>query len=74
MTDRSSVLLVDVVAGWCIGNGIAVILVMLHPVSMSALLAFRNVVVAGLFVGGFVTMLLTGVRDYRRLDPFGRYQ
>jgi membrane-associated phospholipid phosphatase len=72
MSDRTTVLVVDVVAGWCIGNGVATVLVLLHPVSMSAALAFRNVVVAGILVGGFVTMVLTGVRDYRRLDPFDR--
>lgn len=64
---RTAILVADVLTGWFIGNALAMLLVVTHPVQMSFALVVRNVFVAGLAAGVLITLLITGARDAHRL-------
>ncbi|QLG64302.1 hypothetical protein [Halorarum salinum] len=64
---RSAILVVDAVTGLFLGNALAMVLVVTHPVQMPFGLLLRNVFVAGLVTGVLITVLITGARDAHRL-------
>lgn len=64
---RSAILVADAVAGLFLGNALAMVLVVTHPVQMPFGLLLRNVFVAGLVTGVLITVLITGARDAHRL-------
>lgn len=64
---RTAILVADAVAGLFLGNALAMVLVVTHPVQMPFGLLVRNVFVAGLVTGVLITVLITGARDAHRL-------
>ena len=70
---RTAILVADAVAGLFLGNALAMVLVVTHPVQMPALLVIRNVFIAGLVAGVIITLLITGARDAHRLGLLNRH-
>ena len=70
---KTAILVADAAVGWALGNTLAMVLVVTHPVQMPTLMIVRNVFVAGLIAGVLITLLITGARDAHRLGLLGRY-
>lgn len=70
---RTAILVADAAAGWAIGNTLAMLLVVTHPLEMPTVMIVRNVFVAGLIAGVLITLLITGARDAHRLGLLDRH-
>ncbi|WP_313696259.1 hypothetical protein [Halorarum halobium] len=70
---KTAILVADAAVGLAIGNVLAMLLVVTHPVQMSTMLLVRNVFIAGFVAGVLITLLITGARDAHRLGLLTRH-